>query len=144
MVQEGQQPLDLRELISLWRENVKRIDAKVGHNQDKGAFAFDECANMLEAALLSGGPRSSEGPAWQPIATAPKDGTPFFVYWQKSLVGEPEIDKVAGWEEYQEVLSFGEPPATHWMALPQPPSVDAVARGPASNHEPSTRVKGSS
>lgn len=59
--------------------------------------------------------------AWQSIETAPKDGKPFLVYWPKSLSGGPEIDRLGGWTEYSQILDYGEPPATHWMPLPDPP-----------------------
>jgi Protein of unknown function (DUF551) len=56
---------------------------------------------------------------WQPIETAPKD-RPFLIYWQQSLIGQPCVD-IVSWQEYQEILGYGEPPATHWMPLPDPP-----------------------
>lgn len=59
---------------------------------------------------------------WRPIDSAPKDGTQFLVLWQQSLMGgAPHADMVSGWREYQEILAFGEPPATHWCPIPSPP-----------------------
>jgi hypothetical protein len=52
---------------------------------------------------------------WQPINTAPKDGTPFLVYFRN------HVELVAGWREYSEIIAFGEPPSTHWHPIPQPP-----------------------
>ena len=57
---------------------------------------------------------------WQTIETAPKDGRPFFVYWPARQGCEPHIDQMADWDEYQEILSFGEPPATHWIRIDPP------------------------
>lgn len=79
-------------------------------------------AKTLEAAVacLALCATVLQSQTWQPIETAPKDGTPFFVYWSKSLMGDPTSDKVSGWDEYQEILGYGEPPATHWMAAAPP------------------------
>ena len=64
---------------------------------------------------------------WQPIETAPKDGTSILVYSEKGdkgafLPGGMAVDR---WQrEY--TTGFGEfnPyhwPPTHWMPLPEPP-----------------------
>lgn len=55
---------------------------------------------------------------WQPIETAPKDGRQFVVCWS-----DGHFDMMGGWEEYSEIVEFGEPPATHWLPLPDPPAV---------------------
>lgn len=60
---------------------------------------------------------------WQPIETMPTEQRgPFLVYWRKSLMGGATIDLVAGRREYDEIIGFGEPPATHWMPVPDPPA----------------------
>ena len=59
---------------------------------------------------------------WQPIETAPKDGTRFLVYW----LGRVDI---ARWNiEYKdwqmspnEDFLFGDDKITHWIPLPEPP-----------------------
>ena len=68
---------------------------------------------------------------WHPIETAPKDGRKFLVFWLNSLMGDPEIDMVTGWREYQEILELGEPPATHWSPVPAPPVSGAEPRATA-------------
>lgn len=52
---------------------------------------------------------------WQPIETAPKEGQ--FV----ALFPDGMCDMMGGWDEYQEILGYGEAPATHWLRLPPRP-----------------------
>ena len=60
---------------------------------------------------------------WQPIETAPKDGTPMLVYLAEVMVNSyvqvatfhPNISIVGG------QFAFDAPQATHWMPLPEPP-----------------------
>lgn len=65
--------------------------------------------------------------SWQPIETAPKDGTIFIAYrpnFKESIVSEVSEDYwfeaddfiPAGWANSSEIS-----PPTHWMPLPQPP-----------------------
>ncbi len=72
-------------------------------------------------AMLKADEEQQQLSDWQPMETAPKDGTGFLVYWPLSLTGGPEIDRLGGWAEYEEIVGFGEPPASHWMPLPAPP-----------------------
>lgn len=66
---------------------------------------------------------------WQPIETAPKDGTQPFIVWFGS--GTPDL--VGGWHECEEIreLSGGEDTATHWMPVPAPPSDQETKDRPA-------------
>lgn len=61
---------------------------------------------------------------WQPIETAPKDGTHVLMYrrqdiseawWQKKFIGEGYEWGGTGWA-YPDFA-----PPTHWMPLPEPP-----------------------
>lgn len=71
---------------------------------------------------------------WQDIASAPKDGTPFLVYF-----GD-QVELVAGWREYSEIIGFGETPSTHWHAVPLPPNADELeaALPPVGESDPAT------
>ena len=62
---------------------------------------------------------------WQPIETAPKDGTVVFLYWPTMSItrypaaGMHHGDEY-GWEMYVD-RDYGEIFPTHWMPLPAPP-----------------------
>lgn len=58
---------------------------------------------------------------WQPIETLTENEINFIVYWQESTMGKPEIDMIGSYKEYQEILGYGEPPATYWFKLPELP-----------------------
>lgn len=61
---------------------------------------------------------------WQPIETAPTDGTPILVYLEAELLCSrvhtarlhPNVRIVAT------VFAFDAPKMTHWQPLPDPPS----------------------
>lgn len=64
------------------------------------------------------------GSPWQPIETLPIGyAHQFIAYWQRSINGVPEIDMMGSRREYEEILGYGEPPATHWMSLEGPERV---------------------
>lgn len=65
--------------------------------------------------------------AWQPIDTAPHDGTALLLFhpeWDTLLVGL-HYAETAGWQSSCGDL-LDEP--THWMPLPPPPQVQPVLR----------------
>jgi hypothetical protein len=51
--------------------------------------------------------------SWQPIATAPKDGTRIILIDRRGVVMRGYWDRVDGWPSSAGV--------THWMPLPDPP-----------------------
>jgi Protein of unknown function (DUF551) len=73
---------------------------------------------------------------WQPIKTAPKDGTPILLWWKgctKPAVGKWEIDETyedrkrpavpEGWRcDGDACIPTNQLNCTHWMPLPEPPS----------------------
>jgi hypothetical protein len=77
-----------------------------------------------------------KGEQWQPIETMPKDGPLVLVYWEKSLTGK-STTALIGPDEYQEIRGYGEPPATYWMPLPDPPVRGEIERR---DQEDSARV----
>lgn len=74
---------------------------------------------------------------WQPIETAPKDGTPVLLFeWRGDPWEEPEANIFVGeWDHHRdgelyktqwvctEYEAFNHNP-THWMPLPPPPKDD--------------------
>lgn len=67
---------------------------------------------------------------WQPISTAPKDGTHILLWWHtcsKASVGAWSVDEessrpVEGWRcEGDRVLPKNQHDAKFWMPLPAPP-----------------------
>ena len=73
-------------------------------------------------------------PDWQPIETAPKDGTAFlaFVTWSWSNGGDGSQQDVMAWDERAGFFYSPTAPnyvqgcdtdcaVTHWMPLPEPP-----------------------
>lgn len=71
---------------------------------------------------------------WQPIETAPKDGTPILVFSPYADISEPTNIIVAKygkhadetwWEPCENLIrdAIGcvDPAPTHWMPLPKPP-----------------------
>lgn len=90
-----------------------------GRNGETEAYVKLEDVRKLFAAAIPS-PQT-----WQPIETLPEksaDGQGFLVYWPKAITGKiGEIDRLGGRQEYDDILSCGEPPATHWMPLPDPP-----------------------
>ncbi|SOY81917.1 DUF551 domain-containing protein [Cupriavidus taiwanensis] len=69
----------------------------------------------------------SENIAWQPIETAPMDGTPVLLYARAAFATAPV--RVVGWWIYGQhwvacTFSPNKPTVlvpTHWMPLPTPP-----------------------
>lgn len=77
---------------------------------------------------------------WQPIATAPKDGTRVLLAEPGYLTGMPVHNLVTGWwcpsAHYFEGGSWCDDRhisenvlATHWMPLPEPPAGEGDDRG---------------
>lgn len=79
---------------------------------------------------------------WQPISTAPKDGTPLLLFcadyapaffvgsWGRTDLPEGHEDYWAGWSWAEEILANHcamEPEPTHWMPLPATPDEAAGA-----------------
>ena len=68
---------------------------------------------------------------WQPIETAPKDGTWVLAYWPTmSITLYPKVafnmGDEYGWETPDD---YGQIFPTHWMPLPEPPQPDRALEG---------------
>ena len=118
----------LTRLSETWRAPDQRSPSGYyGMGYDEGQIA---CADELDAFLLSVSPQP-EG--WQPIETAPKDGTSVLIVMERGgrrFVGEAHYldrdDSDCGWwwaGEYPgsyHASMIGDP-VTHWMPLPAAP-----------------------
>ena len=69
--------------------------------------------------------RAIPSQAWQPIASAPKDGTWILLYGGRWHHAEPGTWSIYSncWQDEEGELTY----VTHWMALPLPPSIDPTA-----------------
>ena len=70
---------------------------------------------------------------WQPIETAPKDGTSCLVVAGDGNVGEASWCGPDGWwwinthlEHWADSIDFRHGEPTHWMPLPDPPKTSAT------------------
>jgi hypothetical protein len=57
---------------------------------------------------------------WQPIETAPKDGTTVILFCDR--YASPDVADVGSYEQGQWVMNGSGWEPTHWMPLPNPPS----------------------
>lgn len=71
--------------------------------------------------------RPTTAATWQPIETAPRDGT-FVVLWEggwapRALVGYYDAeDERPTWRDHDGgIIDFLREPITHWLPLPPPP-----------------------
>jgi hypothetical protein len=68
---------------------------------------------------------------WQPIATAPKDGKPFFAWCVERGPFDPasrEFADIASWVGSDETGRFASSTGaipTHWLPIPAPPGREA-------------------
>lgn len=95
----------------------------------------NECqlSNVIDKSLMPGTPLYAGTPegSWQPIETAPKDGTAVLVVNDKALDpealvahwnGEWRVDTTYAWANAEDPWGhFGTIDATHWMPLPPAP-----------------------
>jgi len=121
---------ELRETIVKFQAGTqplsKRRDERLECAAIQGALAvvLAEIDKLREAALVPCPAVAS--PAWQPIETAPKDGTVVLGWSGVWSVGMPEtvlwLDRAerSGWFTYAGHHRFMNQP-THWMPLPAPP-----------------------
>jgi hypothetical protein len=84
---------------------------------------LDGDGKFFRAATSTRYIRADLVPQWQPIETAPKDGT-WVLVWSYSRVAvsffcEKENEWCSDWQDYQEHYNNESP--THWMPLPAPP-----------------------
>lgn len=113
-----------REQVVAW---MKSISGKTTSSDDKYGVLFGE-SGLLKITTLAYAAGQASKQEWQPIETAPRDGTAVFV----SLIGSdiPHPARFENgewrmtWDRY--ALSDWDGP-THWMPLPAAPSQEGGA-----------------
>jgi len=72
---------------------------------------------------------------WQPIETAPKDGTMILVCWAGSgmhpIVSRWLLRSMAWTHPFNKPVN----PPTHWMPLPEPPKISVLPDSPRVPHD---------
>lgn len=113
-------------LITRWRNGAASSD---GEWEQCDQAELLRCADELEALLIAGEDVPLQGePAasWQPIETAPTDGTPVIVHDEgATFIAWFSVEDDA-WIDNGPVL----PPPSHWMPLPPDPAGEASPSRP--------------
>ena len=78
-----------------------------------------ELTDLERKKLAKAGAESIKPSLWQPIETAPKDGTGLLVYSDERIISAMWSDGADDWVEVVHEYTFANP--THWMPLPEPP-----------------------
>lgn len=115
MSASGERPARDVEQIAQALDVAVKIAQQLGWKPDDSALPL--LTRLLDSAL-----RAARQDQWQPIETAPRD-EPFLVCWaphRREGERKPIVEMVGGWQEYEEVRSYGEPEAYGWHPLPRP------------------------
>lgn len=119
-----------RELKWICREvdNCYMIEEDHGCAQRRVGFidSEEDAAAIVHAHNTRAAPTAVPAAQWQPIASAPKDGTPVILWWShwntaQGILGSFNPHNRGGQWEAPEVKYHSGPPPTHWMKLPEPP-----------------------
>ena len=128
---------DIRAELAALRDRWRAEGARKDLHHATMVIGWKICADELDA-LIARLPPAETG--WQPIATAPKDGTRFVggchhkIYgWIWASCQFYQDDKYGMREPYAVMDGGGEP--TYWMPIPAPPSADTLSRSPAKEQE---------
>lgn len=103
--------------MTLTREQIEFIKSQAEVNRDCNAqLALDLC-DMALSSLEKG---------WQPIETAPRDGTKIILAWGTETIVGWYLDNsktVISWEGFRPHSNVAWPQGnpTHWMPLPEKP-----------------------
>lgn len=120
---------DLGELLDQLAGNAREFDFHATNRMERDAA---KALLVIEAALT---PPAAVEDGWQPIETAPRDGTRVRilsadgaeednVYWSEErycILGAPQGSRGPGWVS-TEAGNLPIDPPTHWQPLPRPPA----------------------
>lgn len=117
---------------------IRRLHKLLGeHYRGKNGEPNLAIADALEAALSA---QVQDVAGWQPIETAPKDGSEILALWKRSQIQSNGYGVVwfedGSWREFDYECLVSDP--THWMPLPSVPAAPAKQEGGESKpvHKP--------
>jgi hypothetical protein len=116
-------PVTLEQCIAWLCQALQKLPPMDRH------YNLGETAPIINAILSHLRASAAKGDEWQPIETAPKDGTRVILGWPGGgvrygfyLDNSHTSGPWAGWRGPSMELPFPSPPPTHWQPLPAPPS----------------------
>lgn len=123
--------LDERE-TALWNRCVDLIRDHLGRDEARWPERYQECGATFGLLAKALNVFTPSAPEWQPIETAPKDGTRILLWcvhqnaqyakdaraegWEAAVIGEWTTHNGGGWVWHGLAGKH-----THWMPLPAPP-----------------------
>lgn len=115
-------PVGNAQALEAWRNVWRAVDYyNEGNDDDADKFYMNESMEALYNALTSKGVDE-----WQPMATAPKDGTEILTY-ENGYIIKNNFIHIKGTKKHPEMKTWNvhsihpHTQPTHWMPLPQPP-----------------------
>lgn len=107
---------------------VKLAKAVIEHAPEGGDAFWDVKFSDIEAALSA---QVRDVAGWQPIETAPKDGSEILALWKRSQIQSNGYGVVwfedGSWREFDYECLVSDP--THWMPLPSVHAAPAKQEG---------------
>lgn len=108
-------------------EQIKGIEFAIYRYSDCSAQDAERGAPHAYRAMLAAAPaRVLSEEDWQPIATAPKDGTEVLGYLPVAKKARVVLWR-RHWEQWQMVPGYYAAKPTHWQPLPKPPALAALS-----------------
>lgn len=96
---------------------IGRASLRFDYDLSRSCVSFDP--DKFLTALHAAGYTIEQD--WQPIETAPKDGTPVLVWWAHWCNHPIVASWYVGWSAEEAISSSG-PDPTHWRPLPARPA----------------------
>jgi hypothetical protein len=100
--------------FSSMKIRIEELEAKVKRLTSRG---IEDMRNEIEQLRAKN--------QWQPIETAPKDGTQVLLWWPYWCVDTPIVGSYNfdhdEWDSMSAISIVDSPPPTKWMPLPEPP-----------------------
>ena len=119
---------DLRSQLAVAQEEIRRLE-KIVLSAQNAAIENGVALKSTQDQLAKAEQQVAE---WQPISTAPKDGTVVIVWWWNKVItawcAGAGLSRDGGdwWRSHaMEVVSTDYPRPTHWMPLPKAPATGA-------------------